>query len=153
MSTAFVATLNRDNGKIVLSPSTIVDQEIADAVKAGEVMIEITRARSLKFHKKYFVLLKVIFDMMDEHTREEYGIMSSEVLRNRIKIDLGLYDLWISHEGIPMYIPKSMSFGSMDGERFERLYKDTINVAIGKYTKAQTEDSMMRMVDAILRFE
>lgn len=140
--------------------ATPLDKEMLDSIPTeDDIKLSVTVPRNLKFHKKFFVLLGVILDYMDEQTQAELNVYTVEELLNRLKIDLGLYTLFIVGpgstlpEGTPIYQPDSISFGKMDEVRFNKLYKSTIGIAIGKYTTAQTEESMMQAVEAVLRFE
>lgn len=140
--------------------NTVIDQELMLAVPPEkELKLVITVPRNLKFHKKFFAMLAVIYDYMDITTREQLNVHSTEELLNRLKIDLGLYSLYIMGpgsvlaEGTPVFRPDSISFDKMDDTAFGRLYKGAIGVAIGKYVTNQTEASMMRAIDAVLRFE
>lgn len=161
MGTEFVGMLqHRDNGDTAIVGATPFDQEIlADLQTNKAARIDFTFARNLQFHKKFFVLLKLIYDYMDESTRERLDIHDPKVLLIRLKIDLGLFTLHITAEdgmvpaGTPVYIPDSISFAKMDDSKFETFYKGVIGVAIGKYVTNQTEESMMQAVNAVLRFE
>lgn len=154
MATDFIGVCKRYETAMTVRPTSSFDAEMMQEIPEGrEVKISVSAPRNINFHRKFFALLKVIFDMMSEDDRSGYGIINQDQLLIRLKLDLGLYDLWISHEGDVIYIPGSISFAKMDNIKFERFYKDTINVAIGKYVTSQTEESMMKMVDAILRFE
>lgn len=157
---AFVQ-FNRDaRDQLVVTPLMPMDDEtLRELPLEREAKIEITFPRNLKFHKKFFALLHVIYDYMGEARRAELNIWSEKELLNRLKIDLGLYTLFIVGpgstlpEGTPVYQPDSISFAKMDDTSFGKFYKGVIGVAIGKYVFGQNEASMMRAVDAVLSFE
>lgn len=145
---------------MLLAPSSPVDLEhVEDIPFDVDFKIVATVPRNLAFHKKFFALLKVIFDYMPEEERARLNILTVKELLNRLKIDLGLYTLHIVGpgstlpEGTPVFIPDSISFGKMDDSKFSRFYKGVIAVAIGKYVTAQTEESMMQIVNQVMRFE
>lgn len=160
-STIIARKLPRQDDNIIrLVAATPYDQELLHSIPAErDIKLVVTVPRNLKFHKKFFALLGVIIDYMDERTRLDLNVHTTEELLNRLKIDLGLYTLFIVGpgstlpEGTPIYQPDSISFDKMDEVAFHQLYKNTISIAIGKYTTAQTEASMMEAVDAVLRFE
>lgn len=162
MSTTILAhrVHNGSPDSITLIGITPIDRDqMRDLPTLKDLKLVVTVPRNLKFHKKYFVLLKVIYDYMDDADRLRYNIWNPTELLNRLKIDLGLYTLFVMGpggvvpEGTPVFIPDSISFDKMDDSKFARFYKDTIGVAIGKYTTNQTEASMMEAVNAVLRFE
>lgn len=160
-STIVVRRLESDtHGTAKFVGVTPFDQELLQSIPSDrDAKMVVTVPRNLKFHRKFFALLGVVLDYMDERTRLELNVHTVAELLNRLKIDLGLYTLFIVGpgstlpEGTPVYQPDSISFDKMDEVAFNQLYKSTIGIAIGKYTTAQTEESMMRAVDAVLRFE
>lgn len=160
MSETLLFRLKRANEGRLILPATPMDQETLDEIPdMREGKAEITFPRSLPFHKKFFALLKVGYDYMDEATRARYNIHSTAQLLIMLKLDLGLYTLHIAGgggmlpEGQPIYIPDSISFARMDEVKFAKFYKSVIGVLIGKYTTNQNENSMMQAVNAVLRFE
>lgn len=141
-------------------PSTPFDFEILKTVPNGKALrMEFTQQRNIKFHRKFFVLLQVILHYIDEPDRDRLNIHTKDELLNRLKIDLGLYDLWIVGEGAPLpvgtpvFVPKSIAFASMDNTAFDRLYKDTINVSIGQYIRMDCMNALDKAVTHLLAFE
>jgi hypothetical protein len=124
MSTEIIVRREARGGQAVLVPDTVIDGHILDEMKGDTMKAVLSVPRNLKFHRKFFALLGVIYDYMEQHTREEFGVYSTESLLNRLKIDLGLYTLWIVGAnamlpmGTPVYIPDSISFAKMDNDRF-----------------------------------
>jgi hypothetical protein len=158
--TILFRAIRQTNDGVVLKGVSPVDEELLNALpRDRDGKMEVTFPRNLQFHKKFFALLGVVYDYMDDDTRKHLNVWSVGELLQRLKIDLGLYTLHIVGEGstlpagTPVYMPDSISFGRMDDVAFSRLYKNTIGVAIGKYVTNQTEASMMAAVDAVLRFE
>lgn len=152
------------NDMLVLVPKTSLDVEKLGKIKGKPVVrADIVVPRNYKFHQKGFVLVSVIFDNMDDDTKADRGIHTPEMLRKRLTIETGNFDVSITTEdviaengvipaGTPIIEPHSWSFGSMDNDEFEKVYKGIIDVAIGKYCTGQTEESINRQVDEILRF-
>lgn len=162
MSSTIIAhrVANGSPDTVTLVGTTPTDRELLKELPTlKDLKLVVTVPRNLKFHKKFFALLKVIYDYMDERDRERYNIWNTQELLNRLKLDLGLYTLFVMGpggqipEGTPVFIPDSISFDKMDETKFARFYKDVIGVAIGKYTTNQTETAMMQAVDAVLRFD
>lgn len=158
--TIIFRAIRQTNDGVVVRGVTQADEELLNALpRDRDGKMEVTFPRSLQFHKKFFALLGVVYDYMDDDTRKALNVWSVTELLQRLKIDLGLYTLHIVGEGstlpagTPVYTPDSISFGRMEETKFQKLYKATIGVAIGKYVTNQTEASMMAAVDAVLRFE
>ena len=144
----------------VIDPMTPFDHDIFRLVPQGkQLRIEFVQQRNIGFHRKFFALLRVIIGYIDEPDRERMNIHNEAELLNRLKIDLGLYELWIVGEGAPLpvgtpvFVPKSINFASMDNTRFERLYKDTINICIGQYLRMEDGNALDRAVTHLLAFE
>jgi hypothetical protein len=138
----------------------IAVETIREAKIKGVVKATISTPRNVEYHRKFFALLNTIFDYMTEETRKELNVWSVEGLLIRVKIDLGLYTLWIAGanahvpEGTPIYIPDSISFAKMDGIAFDKMYKITIGVAIDKYVQNQTNESLEQAAfNALTRFD
>ena len=144
-------------GRVTLHGSTEHDHEQLVATPYGtDIKIVVTIPRNLKFHKMFFSMLKTAFDYMDEDLRMRMNIHAPEELLNRMKLDLGLYDLTIlAHDapGLPagtaLYKARSISFAKMDDAQFKAFFQSCIGVLIGKYLPAQNEQSLM----AILRYD
>lgn len=144
-------------GTVQLRGSTEADHEILLTVPTlTDFKMTTVVPRNLGYHKMFFAMLRVAFDYMDEGVRAQLNILTQEELLNRLKLDLGLYDLTIlAHDapGLPagtaLYKPQSISFARMDDTQFKQFFKACIGVLIGKYIPAQNEQSLM----AILRFD
>ena len=83
-----------------------------------EVRAMITRPRNLKFHKKYFAMLKTGHDMANTD-------FNMEQFRVYCQAGSGHCEFIEGQDGI-IAVPKSISFFSMDDLEFERLYNDVL---------------------------
>ena len=105
-------------------PASDSDYEIAKKYKAGEVYLaDIKKPRNLQFHRKFFALIDTIWDIQSHFDNRE-------ALRLWLIMKSGHFDTFIAPKGKPVYIPRSISFASMDDVEFERVYNDVISVAI-----------------------
>jgi hypothetical protein len=89
-------------------------------LKIGEEYeVEIKKKRNYKFHKKYFALVNLCFENQsvfeDINDLRYYLTMKSGYVK---KVNTGTGE---------MFIPKSISFSSMDEIEFTDLYQKTIN--------------------------
>jgi hypothetical protein len=93
-----------------------------------EFEIEYTKKRNLKFHKKYFALMKLAFE-----NQQDYRNLND--MRRDITIASGYYDESVSLiTGEIIKIAKSISFSNCDEIEFSELYektKDTISKWLG----------------------
>jgi len=102
------------------------DQDTAEwavKVKTGTVVYaEFKRQRNYEFHKKYFGMINVAFQNQEEFLNEE-------LFRKTVQIMAGYFDP-ILFDGNIYKIPKSISFGSMPQEEFEKLYSSVLDVIL-----------------------
>lgn len=130
----------------VFFPASESDADIAKKFKYGEVyQCEIKKPRNLKFHRKFFALLQYVFDNQDK-----YSNLSD--LRVEILLQCGAYDEHITVDGKMVYVPKSLSFESMDDVEFEQLYGAAVDVVIRYFVKGDTPENIENQVNEILCF-
>lgn len=109
------------------------DYERLKKIKVGEVYeCEIKQPRNLKFHKKYFALVKMLFD-----NQERYNDM--EELRRDLTIEAGFYNERANFHGEIIREAKSISFAKMSQSDFDDLYNKTIDV-ICQYFNFEKQD-------------
>lgn len=93
-----------------------------------EVVAEIKRPRNYEHHKKFFALLRLVFDNLPEDLSERYPNMES--LLTEIKFQLGYYDTHITLSGRETHIPKSIAFEMMSQDEFAKFYDRTVDVVM-----------------------
>ena len=97
-------------------------------LKIDEVYkVKISRPRNIRFHRKFFALIKLVYDNQERFNNLEY-------LRKELTIAAGFYDTYIDLTGVEVQVAKSISFGSMDEDEFSELYSrfiDAIGVHFG----------------------
>lgn len=133
---------------------------LLDIPQATDLKLTVVAGRNLQYHKMFFAMLKTAFDYMDEADRIRLNILTTEELLNRLKLDLGLYDITVVGSDVPgmpegtiLYKPQSISFAKMDQTAFKQFFKSCLGVIIQKYVPTQTADSLNDAVLALLRFE
>lgn len=84
---------------------------------------EIKQPRNLKFHRKFFSLINMLFE-----NQERYN--NPERLRKDLIIEAGYYDEWVDLNGEVRQEAKSISFASMTEEEFGNLYSSVIDVIV-----------------------
>ena len=84
----------------------------------GEIVeVEIRRPRNIKFHRKFWALMNIVWDNIDH---DEYPTV--EALVTRLKIDTGHRETML-FDGVIAYIPKSINFASMDASQFDEFFE------------------------------
>ena len=140
-----------------------VDDEQAEKlskIKAGvAVRAEIVQIRNYEFHKKFFSLISMLFDIWEETVPEtEYRGVVVRANKTRFRKDLiiltGRFDATYNVRGEVRLEAHSISFGRMSQETFEQLFSDIIDVALKKVLNRPdlTEASIREHVDRILRY-
>lgn len=106
-----------------LKPSYDSDMEIYVKIPVGETFeIEYKKPRNVKFHRKFFALIKLAFE-----NQEQYKLFDS--LRNDLTIEAGYsYEETNFITGQIITKTKSISFASMDEIEFSNLYESVKNV-------------------------
>ena len=120
--------------------------DTARKFKAGQTYpVKIWIKRNTQFHKKFFALLKEIYQNQDTYT-------NINDLRVEILLKTGFYDEHITMKGQIIYLPKSMSFENMDNVDFENLYNKTIDIAISDFRLFSTAIDADEHIKKILHF-
>jgi Protein of unknown function (DUF1367) len=138
----------KKSGHVLHAADTLNDEVLA-GMKNGEYMCELTRPRNIRFHRKYFALLKFSFDHW-EIGDEEYR--NFDVYRKNIAILAGFYVQAYNMKGEVVLEPRSLNFGAMDDIEFDKLYQKTITVILQNVLKGYTKDDLERVVQEILGF-
>lgn len=100
--------------------------EAMQGMRDGElVTAKITRTRNPGHHRKFFALLKVVFD-----AQERFATM--EQLLNFVKIATGHCDVMEIIKGKPIYVPRSIGFARMDQAAFEQFYDKVVKMILTK---------------------
>lgn len=110
------------NGSLI--PCHNSDWEKAKKLKPNnEYLVEIKQPRNIKFHRKFFALINMLFD-----NQEQYK--NIERLRKDLIIEAGYYDEWADLNGVIQREAKSISFAQMNEAEFSDLYNRVIDVIV-----------------------
>ena len=100
------------------------DHEKLKKIKAGEfVECEIKKKRNIKFHKKFFALLNMIYQNQEVYNNIEH-------LRNDLTISAGFYTTRSNLDGEMIPQANSISFSSMDDFEFSEYYSKVLDVIV-----------------------
>lgn len=127
MKIALVRTLSG------FKPAYDSDFELSKKIKIGEIYeYEYKQPRNYEFHKKFFALVKMLYDNQEQYTNIEH-------LRKDLIIESGNYDLRHDLHGVEIREAKSISFASMEENEFQELYNSVVDVII-KYFHFDKEE-------------
>jgi hypothetical protein len=109
--------------------------------EGDEVVVEIKRARNVKFHKKYFALLRLALDSMPEQIVAQYRLYSVEDLNKLVKYFLGYADL-VSVGELHYLQERSIAFDKMDESEFETFYKRAVQLIRDTFLIGVTDEQI-----------
>lgn len=119
----------------VLKCTNDADYEKLKVIKAGKfIEVDIRQKRNLKFHKKFFALIKLVFDNQEIFNNQDH-------LRKELVKEAGFYELYRALDGTQIAIAKSISFGSMSESEFSDLYNRVLDVVV-KYFHFDKQEIM-----------
>jgi hypothetical protein len=156
-------TLVKING--ALAPYDEEAEELLKKIKVGRpVRCKIVRIRSWEFHKKFFALVRVAYDIWSElyppKTVKMRGVdtpvaTSEEQFRRDLTILAGYYEATYTIKGEVRVVAKSISFDAMDQDEFEKLFSQCINVILTKILTSSdlSEDVLRASVDRVMGFD
>lgn len=144
-----------------LAPASDSDAEQLKKVKTGAgVRVQLTRMRNYEFHKRWFALANYAFEMWsDIKGPMEYRGQQIQPNFNRFRKDLtilaGYYETVFNVRGEMRLEAKSLSFGSMGQDEFERLYSATIQAVLSKILTGcgLSEEKLRNYVDQVMSFD
>tara|TARA_R110000822_G_C15338773_1_gene495912 strand:- start:28503 stop:28955 length:453 start_codon:yes stop_codon:yes gene_type:complete len=139
----------------VFKPLTQQDEEVLKRFKFGDVMtINPVKARNPKFLSKFFAMLNVGYDAFEPVTEYKGQPVQKnfDKFRDDVTILAGYYDITVGMKGEPIAVAKSISFGKMKEEEFEKLYSSVANVILTRILTNYTKDDLDNVVNNVLGF-
>lgn len=111
-------------------PATEEDEQKASKIGAGEIVeVTCTNQRNIKYHRKYWALVKVTLENLPETVEEDlqnkhqFRITSKEDMHFFIKIKNGFVEKkFIGKNGNIGWMPKSIAFDKMSEDEFSEFY-------------------------------
>ena len=123
-----------------LYPADEISEEAIRQIPPGEVVrITWARERNPKFHNKMFGLLRAGF-------ANQECFSSFEMFREWALIKAGWADVAIAPDGKAVVRAKSISFSSVDEDKFAEIYSAVLDVLFKEFGTTQ------EIVDEFLRF-
>lgn len=144
-----------------LAPADEDARALLDKLKAGQgVRATIRRARNVRFHRKAFALFKLAFDVWEPVEPLEYkGVPVAkdfDRFRKDITIMAGFYKAVYNARGELRLEADSLSFASMDEDRFEQVFRAVLTVVWNRVLRNagyESPDEVERVVNELMRFD
>lgn len=129
-----------------LMPYDDNDLQLFRRLKRGAVVkVETRTPRNLRFHRKFFALLRVTFDNLPEHIASSMHIESIEALLMLLKMDMGYFD--VVEIGEHHFVKtRSISFAEMDEEAFEEFYNKAVTCILNNYLTLSSQADLEEAV-------
>jgi hypothetical protein len=128
----------------LLRPARREDQQAMTQFAEGEVLrARIDKPRNLKFHRKFFAMLQLVFENQERYT-------CVEDLLVEVKLYLGHYREHIRPNGEIVYVPKSISFAAMDEVEFAAFYRRAADYLCSAYFGLPDSEALRKEVEAFL---
>lgn len=100
------------------------DWEKIKKIKAGEEFkCSITRPRNIKFHRRFFALINMVFE-----NQEVYD--NVDRMRQQLTMAAGYYESFFNHKGIECFEAKSISFAKMDNDEFKIFFDRFLDAVV-----------------------
>ncbi|MBU6232518.1 DUF1367 family protein [Patescibacteria group bacterium] len=132
------------NGFVPAMPSA--EQMLSRVPMGAEVMISVSRPRNPGQHRKFFVLLHLIFQNQEECQTETE-------LRAKILVATGHCDTFPLNDGRIVAIPHSMSEESMPADDFEDFYEKAVEYIVNTIIPGLDKDLLEREVNDMIAFD
>jgi hypothetical protein len=138
-----IELIKRSDG--TFCPAHNSDWELTKKVKDGEsITAKLSFPRSLKFHKKFFALIRYTHFHMSEAMVEKYP--SEDALRLELTLQAGYWEKHYTIGGKEVIYPKSISFEKMDNEEFARLYSAVLDVVLKWFIDEIDENELLNFM-------
>lgn len=145
-----------------LAPVDLESARLFDTIASGDVIeVPYTTKRNPRFHRKFFALLRVGFDLWEPQPSEgqaelfeKYGPpeKNPERYREDITILAGFYDCVYDLNGIMHLKAKSISFANMTEDEFGDLFDKVLSVILRHVPDTYSDMDIQAAVDRIMAF-
>ena len=124
-----------------LVPASDLESDKLTKFKTGEMYeIDIKLTRNPAFHRKVFAFFNFCFEHWGSENEYLCNQGQFDVFRNHMTVLAGYSNEYFSMDGLVRVEAKSLSYGSMDEEEFEKCYNALIQVAMQKLFKGDDEE-------------
>lgn len=122
------------------------------------VEVEFRRVRNLRFHRKFFALLRLAFDLWEPPEgltyRGEAAVKNFERFRKDVLILSGHYTTTVNLKGEIRLEASSISFANIDEDVFTQVYEKVLDTVWNKILKSsyKTKEEVDEAVEKLLTF-
>lgn len=107
-----------------LVPADEESEAALQPIAQGEaILVQLKRERNLRFHKKYWALIDLIF-------RNQEKFPTKNHMHVAVKLAAGWFDPYVMLDGTTVYVPRSIAFSAMDESEFTQFYGEAVEAII-----------------------
>lgn len=135
-----------------LKPCYDEDYDEKKKLKIGEIYTAtIYKQRNLKFHRKFFALIRTAWAFQNEKRREVFK-NSVDIFRASILLNSGICErIWLAEKKQYVDIPRSLAFDSMEEKDFEECYSKCLDFILKRLVNHISEDEFKRNIEDFLK--
>jgi len=134
-----------------LGPDDQISADYLAKIKLGSrVKCKIAKQRNPEFHKKFFALLNTGYKFwVPGEITSKYGVPEKnfDQFRSDVIILAGYYDVAIRLNGETRVTAKSISFGKMEQDDFEKLYSAVIDVLLKNIFVGYSSEDVVKLAE------
>lgn len=125
---------------VMLAPAYDSDYKAVKAIPEGDILtIDISLERNPKFHRKFFALVKLLYEHLPEEVTDKYP--DPETFRRQyLFYRCGVTEEIEDWQGGRHIVPKSISWGAMDEVEFREVYERIMNIMVREFLPDITDD-------------
>ena len=122
-----------------LIPETEEDALMLEKMAHGATWcFSVHRERNAKHHRKFFSLVRVVWDNLPEHLDDHYPDI--EHLRYELTMKAGWFTTFTTTKSEKVYLPKSIAFDKMDQQEFDEFYSKIVDVVLKHFLPVEREE-------------
>lgn len=127
-----------------LRPADEAGRDALAKIGNGEIVtVEVKRPRNVRFHRKYWALVNLVFENMDRYP-------SPDDLHAAIKIAAGLRTAIQLPDGTMGYIPGSIAFHKMGQSEFEAFFDRVCDLVAAHFLPGVTSEALKAEVEDLI---
>lgn len=111
-----------------------------------EIIVDLSRPRNPKNHRRYFAFIKLAFDMQET-------FKNADQLRHYLQMRAGHYEPMVTHKGKTIYRPLSIAWHQLSEDDFRKLFREVVMAFLDFYNETHstqmTESELMRILDFV----
>lgn len=143
----------------MLVPADEDSERFVAAIPAGGGLeVDAKARRNVRFHRKYFALLRLVFDSWEPSAEPDErisAVKSFDGFREQVLILAGHCDAVFNLDGTFRLVAKSISFEALGEEGFSSLYPRTLDVVwdlVMRQRRYRSVDELDETVNRIISF-